>query len=253
VPNHALIGPDRFPPTSWSTVARAAGGASRPADPDALERLLRRYLRPLRVFLVQGMRVAPDRAEDLLQGFVTDRVLTGSLLPLADSRKGKFRALLKTALQNYVRSARRHDTAQKRAPAAASVVPLPESHGIPAPSQTPAEAFEVAWAREVLAEAIGRTEAHYREMGLRTTWLAFVERFLNPTLHGGTPPPCSDIAARLGLDSAHKVSNAVVTCSRALRQSIRAVVRGYAADEGAVDDEIRELREILRRGGQYGP
>ena len=238
-----------FPDTGWSTVGQATGDDE--SSRRALDRLLRRYIRPLQCHLISSMGIRPDRADDLVQGFVADRILTGNLLVLADRQRGKFRTLLTTALENYTKSAMRHDEALKRQPADVPVTSLPDSDVIPASAKTPPEAFEVAWAREVLAEALRRTESHYREAGRQEIWLAFELRALKPALHGEDPPSCAELASRLGLGSPQKVSNAVVTCGRALRQSIRSVIREYVADDSAVDDEVRELREILGRGRQY--
>jgi len=209
-------------------------------------------MRPLRCHLVYSKGIPPDQADDLVQSFITEKILGGDLLAIANRGRGKLRTLLRTALENHVKDEKRRERAKKRHPGKALLVSLPESDEVSAPSDGPAETFEVAWAREVLAEALRRTEAHYREAERGEIWLAFKLRVLNPTLYNEEPPSCADLASRLGFGSPQRVSNAVVTCSRALRQSIRSVLREDVADGSAVEEEIADLREILGRSGQYG-
>jgi hypothetical protein len=240
-----------FPKTGWSTVGQAAGEDD--AGREALDRLLRRYVRPLQCHLVGSMRIPADDAADLLQGFITDKIIAGRLLAAADRDRGRFRALLKTALENYVRSVERRGSTRRRRPTTGVFVSLSDCVEPLAPGVPVVDSFEIAWAREVLAEALRRTEAHYREGGRKEVWLAFERRVVGPAFRGERRPSCADLAACLKLDSAQAVSNAVVTCGRALRRHLQAVVREYAADETTVDAEVSELREILGRSGQYPP
>ena len=55
------------------------GQTSSDGQREALGVLLRRYLPALRTFLILDRRLTPERAEDLLQGFVTSKVLESLL------------------------------------------------------------------------------------------------------------------------------------------------------------------------------
>ena len=66
------LGP--FPVTQWSLVDRARRKDGSGFH-EALTVLLRRYLPALRAHLVIEKRMPLQRAEDLLQGFVTDKII----------------------------------------------------------------------------------------------------------------------------------------------------------------------------------
>ena len=77
----------RFPQTHWSLVGRAAASDDLLRQ-QALTDLLMAYLPGLRAFLVEIRRVPADLAEDLLQGFVADKVLAAGLLRHANQGRG---------------------------------------------------------------------------------------------------------------------------------------------------------------------
>ena len=79
-----------FPSTQWSLVDRAAAGDAK-ARQRALGDLLQRYLPALRAHLVFKKRIDQERAEDLVQGFVTNKVIEQGLIARADPGKGRFR------------------------------------------------------------------------------------------------------------------------------------------------------------------
>ena len=90
-----------FPSTPWSEVNRA-GQADPNARRGALSQLLVGYLPALKAHLVLAMRIPSDRADDLLQGFVSDKILGQGLIARADRERAKFRTFLLNALRNYV-------------------------------------------------------------------------------------------------------------------------------------------------------
>src|SRR5947208_800763 len=102
-----------FPVTAWSLVARAASATPEERSA-ALEALLRRYLPALRVRLVVDKRIENHKAEDLLQEFVTHKILEQDLIALADRAKGRFRTFVLTALDRYLIDQSRFELAAKR-------------------------------------------------------------------------------------------------------------------------------------------
>ena len=104
-----------FPATQWSLVDRARqkdGSGFR----EALSTLLHRYLPALGAHLVIEKRIERQRAEDLLQGFVADKVIEQDLLKRAEQSRGKFRSFLLVTLNHYMISQHRSDAAEKRSP-----------------------------------------------------------------------------------------------------------------------------------------
>src|SRR5678815_584864 len=91
-----------FPTTRWSLIERTqcADGAPVAAGRTAMGMVLTRYLPPLRAHLLRR-GIAADRVDDLLQGFIADKVLERDLLATADRERGRFRSFLITALNNY--------------------------------------------------------------------------------------------------------------------------------------------------------
>lgn len=237
---------ESFPTTRWFLVARAGqepSGGQRPA----LSELLQRYLPALRAHLVQTRHLAPDAADDVLQSFVATKFLAQNLAGQANPARGRFRTLLLTALDRFAVSEWRRQTARKRT--AEHAGPLDPQQSLPASSLPPAEAFDVAWARQVLSEAVRRIEAECRSAGRRELWGVFECRILLPTLEGRRPPEYAELVSRFGFRSPSQASNALLTAKRMFERTLRAVVGEYASSPGEVEDEIRDLRTILSRAG----
>jgi len=235
-----------FPTTHWSQVA-LAGLRGEEGRRRALGDLLRRYLPALRAHLVIQCGIPADRADDLLQAFVADKVLEEELIARADRRKGKFRTFLLAALHNFVLDQGRRESARKRSPERA-----PQSlDGIDPPVlDAPSRALDVAWAREVLAAAVEGLRAECFGSGRAEVWAVFEARLLGPILGGSAVVPYADLVARLAFRSAAQASNALITAKRQFVRHLRAVIGQYADDESEIDEEIAALRAALADPGQ---
>ena len=136
----------RFPTTQWTGVQRA--GQQNTFGRLALGELLTRYAAPLRAHLIFGRRLPRDSADDLLQAFICDRVLEQELVECAAQEKGKFRTFLLVALNRFVSNSLRDSKRQCRSPRQGACVEDAANAVDPQPG--PCEAFELAWARQVL-------------------------------------------------------------------------------------------------------
>src|ERR1051325_1091568 len=145
-----------FPNTRWSLIDRA-GGTGGTATREALESLLRRYLPAMLAHLVGRRKIDSHRAADLVQAFVSDKVIEHNLIARADQRRGKFRSFFLTALDRYAIDKIRQEQAQKRLPNQAL---LDESIEAIAIDATDSDPFDRAWAHEV----IDRSEEHTSEL-----------------------------------------------------------------------------------------
>jgi DNA-directed RNA polymerase specialized sigma24 family protein len=234
--------PDRlpsFPSTQWSLVL-CAGHASEDEKREALGALLRRYLPALRAHLLIGKTAPADQVDDLLQGFIADKVVGRDLIAKVRREKGKFRAFVAVALDRYVVSQLRRDRSTLRRPARGAVVPLDDND--PAdPTPSCHQAFNIAWAAEVVAEARQRMQAECEASGRADVWSVFTDRVVGPTLDGAVPTPYADLATRLGLASEAQAANLHVTGKRAFARALRLVVADYVGDERLVDDEVASL------------
>ena len=239
-----------FPATQWSLVDRARQGDDG-LRRQALAVLLHRYLPALRAHLVLARRMPPDRADDLLQNFVADKIIERNLLASAAPGRGKFRTFLLATLNNYTISAHRCAAAAKRAPAD-RVAELGEAAAAEqvAGGADPSEQFTYAWAKETVGEAVRRMRQECDSSGRADVWRVFEARVVRPALEGVEPVAYERLVRELGLAAPLQACSLLVTGKRMFLRNLRAVAGEYA-DDGAdgADSEIRELREILSRGG----
>ena len=238
-----------FPPTQWSLVDRAGQGSAGRGR-EALSTLLRRYLPALRAYLLFSLSLPPDRIEDLLQGFVADKIVEQNLVAYAEQRKGKFRSFLRVALRNYVMSCLRRDGAAARGPQGAQVVALPDDSGIAGTSDEPSREFNITWARQMVAEAVERMKAHCRQSARDDVWAVFEDRVVRPALDGQEPLPYGQLVQRLGLKAPVQACMLLATGKRMFARMLRAVAAEHVPPGQDPDREIEELRRIL---GGRGP
>jgi DNA-directed RNA polymerase specialized sigma24 family protein len=242
----ACGGREGFPSTHWPLVAQA-GLQDAEARREALGQLLVRYLPALQAHLVHRRRLSPDRAEDLVQEFVANKILEKDLIARADRRLGKFRTLLLTALDRFVKNKLRDEHAKKRAPGGAILAFDERSEGVPQRRQP--EAFDVAWARGLIAEALRRMQADCEELGRHDVWGVFQCRVVGPILEAAPPLGYAELVERFGFRSPVQASNVLTTAKRMYARALRSTVAQYAEDEQEIESEINELKDILARSG----
>jgi hypothetical protein len=240
----------RFPPTRWSLVARAAARAAnrRPH----LGELVCIYSPALRAHLVYARHFNPDRADDLLQSFLADKVVEQNLLGHADPARGKFRTFLLAALDRFAIDVMRYDSAVRRAPRS-RMMSLDEQTdtdagrrgGLGGGAPSVAAVFDRAWAQEVIAESVRRAQDEFQGAGRLDLWGVFEARVLLPATDGLAPPPHEELARRHGFASAGQAANALGTAKRTFTRHFRTVVSEYARSKAEVDEEIRDLWQIF--------
>lgn len=233
----------RFPTTHWSLVGRAADAI---AGRRALGELVHAYLPALRAHLTGPMQIEQHRADDLIQGFLTDKVLQQNMIALADPDRGRFRTFLLTALERFIIDTHRRDSARKRSPGSKLLDVDEHAHRLAA-HHNPSDAFDRAWACEVLGEVMRRMKRECETSGKAHLWGIFEARMLLPITDGSEPASHDDLSRLWKLDSPRQAANALGSAKRLFTRNFRAVVGEYAADETEVDAEIRELWEIFSR------
>lgn len=231
-----------FPVTPWSLIGRATQ-AGREEGKISLNELLKRYLPALRTHLIYAKRMTPDEADDLLQSFMADKIVEQGLVGSANRAQGKFRTFLLTALGRFHVSQIRKAQTQKRTPEQGMV--SYEEYHVPAASARPERNFEVAWAREIVAEATRRTQQECEAAGHNDVWQLLKGRILDPALAGVEPLSYNELVQRLGLRSPLHVSNLLVTGRRMYARNLRAVIAEYVRDEQEIEEEMRDLKSIL--------
>jgi DNA-directed RNA polymerase specialized sigma24 family protein len=231
-----------FPPTQWTMVRRA--GLADDQAREVLDVLLQKYLLALRTHLVIGRRISEDVADDLLQSFVTNKILERSIVSLADPARGRFRTFLLTALDRYVANQVRDQGRAKRSPTCRALAPLEIGFEPACRESSAAAAFDIAWARQVIAAALKRMEDECRT-DRPTLWMLFQHRVVAPAFEGVEAMDYEQMIQHFGFATPTQAANALVTAKRMFIRNLRAVVAEYADDDQDVDEEIRQLQAIL--------
>jgi RNA polymerase sigma-70 factor (ECF subfamily) len=230
-----------FPSTQWTELAVLARALAA-GDRQAAGPLIQRYQGPLRAYLTRERGIDADRADDLVQGFFLARVLTGNLLAHADQHRGRFRTLVLTALNNYVISERRYQSAAKRSPERLVSADGQDLEDRPSGSDSPSEVFESAWARQVLDEVLGRVRERCRQDGRPD--LAGV---LECRLLADRPAPYDELVRRFGYRTPSQVSTALRAARSLYARALREVLALEARGEGGVEELIADLLAILAK------
>lgn len=234
-----------FPATQWSLVERAKR-TDPPTQREALSLLLTRYLPALRTYLSTAKRVSAERADDLLQGFVTDKIVEQNLLSQAKQERGRLRSLLMVALDRYIVSHHRSETAAKRAPVGGVGTLAEGGYDVQAPNADALQSFNVEWARGLIAEAVARTKAECEQGDRTDLWRIFDARVVGPSLYGHEPVAYQQLVEELGLATPLQACALLTTAKRMFARNLRHVAAEYAGeDEVAIESELGDLRRIV--------
>jgi len=228
---------DRFPTTHWTMVRRAGGDAA------ALSDLLRAYLPALRRYLVSAKRLNPDRADDVLQEFVSVKFIQQNLAERARQDRGRFRTLVLTALDRFYISYCRAEQAEKRAANRAVSIDGELEHFEP-PAQGSQDVFALAWARQVIERVVARMVEECRANDREDLWGVFQGRLLGPLLEGHPQLEYAELVERYGFKSPTQAANALVTVKRMFQRHLWAVIGEYAP-EGEIETELDDLYRAL--------
>jgi DNA-directed RNA polymerase specialized sigma24 family protein len=231
-----------FPLTKWTAVETA--GSDSEASQIALGSLVNNYRRPLLHHLRTKFQANEEDAEDWVQAFLEQKVLTTKLLAKAKRNRGKFRTFLLNTLDNFVNDKLRRDRRQLRCPEGgwASFEEVEEL--IEDRSQEDRETED--WALSVVEQTVSRMrEVCERESDI-IRWAVFKERTLDPILEGTLPTPYENLVQRFGFKSPDEASNCLITGKRMFRRILEEVVAQYVGSDA--ETEIRELRRLLTGG-----
>ena len=228
-----------FPRTDWSELDQTG-------EPDEvrLDRLIRTYWAPLRIFLVATFPSLKDQADLLLQDFAEDKILKKGWLQRADRSRGKFRDFLKTSLRNFVLD--RLSRADVKNPP----VPLEDLTQEPPAAESPSEEFDLTWARTVLSQTLQRMEADCKNPAADQPrrgyiWEMFRLRLLEPIFEDSAPPPYEQLIQRFELKSPMDASNLLLSGKRIFKMHLGRVIQEYAGHDAATTAEIRDLEQFL--------
>lgn len=237
----------RFRTTRWSRI-RLAGEIGDPFQEEALQNILAQYLPALKEFVIGRFKVDPDRADDLMQSFVLEKILKKELISQADQKRGRFRSFLLNAIYNFVISEQRRADAQKRIPqqALVSVDQGLDGEGIQIIDPETKQQFDRTFMKQVLAEVIDRMRHHCEKIKRPEIWEVFQVRLLNPALAGDKPLDYDKLVQRFGFRSPIHASNILMSGKRMFARVLKSVVGQYSLNNEEFDEEIRYLQNFLK-------
>jgi hypothetical protein len=237
--------PEQFPTTRWSQVNRAGGQDAAQAS-QALGSLLQNYLPALRAHLVQLKQIDEHPADDILQAFVATKFLEHNLPAHADRARGRFRTLVLTALDRFIVSERRWNSARKRSADQASLLDNESLEAlVPVDRDRSADPYDVEWARVLLLRTAKQMEDECRSSGRQDIWGVFRARVLCPAVEGADPVDYAQLADEFGLRSPSQATNILITAKRMFQRILRSIVGEYACSPEDIEEEIQDLFRAL--------
>jgi len=226
-----------FPQTHWSLVQRA-GISDEASRLEALTVLLQRYSPALHSYL-RIKHIDVDNRNELLQGFIAEKLMDPGFLQRADPNRGRFRTFILVSLDNYVADAYRKAVIRRTVTLSESTTPLRASEA--------EAAVETAWARELVRNVLHQMQQYCRDNDRGDLWTVFEGRVLRQAFGTDEPISYEVLAAEAGVDSPTKAANLLVSAKRLYERLLRRAIGEYEQDEKAIDAEIAELRKALSR------
>jgi hypothetical protein len=228
-----------FPSTNWPLLSgsrrRTAAGCR---DLEAVACL---YMPALRRYLMFVKRLRQDEADDLVQSFLLDKLVSRRLLDHADQHRGRFRNLLVKALENYLRSKHRVVEVRRKRTQPLDMVADDAS----AASVDPAVAFERQWAESVLTRALAETREYLTKTGQLRVWQVFERRLVKPMIDGIPAAPYEELVREFGFATPLQAANVLTTAKRAFDRELRQLLSEGVPDGTSVDAELREFLLIF--------
>ncbi len=221
----------------------AAGQAVSRESRGALESLCRAYWFPVYAYVRRHASIAVD-AQDLTQGFFA-HLLDKEALGKAHPDRGRFRAFLLTALQNFLANERDKARAEKRG-GGKSVLSLDFDSGEsryqiePSHELTPEKLFERRWVLTLLDQVLESLRRELVDEGKESHF----EQLKGGIAGEMTSEGYEQAAAALGLTAA-AAKQAAYRLRKRYRELFRLEVARTVAEDAEVDDEIGRLLGIL--------
>ena len=203
---------------------------------DALGILLKRYQPALLSFLCRVQKMSEEEAAELLQAFVSDKVLEYQLLRHAQEGRGRFRTFLLTSLKRFAvdqfRSRERLlDT---------------QSGMSPRPSTPDADALvQAAWARALIHGVLESMRRECETNDRMDIWKVFECRIVKPLFESSPTISYEELAKACQITSPTQAANLLVTGKRMYARLLRQAVAEYEMRQEEIDHEIDELSILL--------
>lgn len=231
-----------FPETTWGMIARMEDSDS-PEFQNALETLIRRYWKPIYLYIRAGFRKSNEDAKDLTQTFFL-WAMEKNIWSRYRTSLGSFRGYLKALLKNFLVDHERALQCLKRG-GNVTFVEFDESSLPTEPRTAPAapaeldRIFDDAWASEILERAVRAVRTLFTNTGRADQFRCYREYDQAPE---DRRPTYAELAERMGVKEA-TVRNHLFAVREALRKEIQAELALLTRGERELAEEWRVLFE----------
>jgi RNA polymerase sigma factor (sigma-70 family) len=224
----AIGGPrDRFPTTHLSLLEATAAGLGN----EALERVIALYWKPVYRFIRLKFGKGNEDTKDLTQGFFAS-ALERDFFARFDPAKASFRTYLRMAVERFAANQHAAATRQKRG----GQIEFETLANQAIASESPEQAFEREWQRQLFSLAVDDLRAHCDAAGKQLQFRIFQEYDLvqNERLS------YADLAVRHGI-SESSVTNHIAWARRMLRGFVNERLRGTTSGASELHEEMRRI------------
>jgi len=202
-----------------------------------LAELCTKYWKPLYCYL-RTSGFDNDKAKDLVQGFLTEKVIDREIIRQADKTKGKLRTFLLTAIRNYAinieRSGKRH-------------VDIDKVAEVSDESKDPEDAYDRAWADQLLQDVLDQLRLECCGRGKTAHWRLFNEWLLELRADRQRPQ-MKDLCEKCGIENTAQAYHMIENVKRRFRSILRQHLRVLVNFDEEVDDEIHNFINIFQKG-----
>jgi RNA polymerase sigma-70 factor (ECF subfamily) len=242
-----------FATTQWHVVRQATEGPDR-RRVEALNDICARYVPAMVEYIKRQFHVTEDVAEDMVQQFVTDRVLSKDILSQAVQTKGRFRTFLMTSIRHFVCDQIRRESSMKRCPPN-GFVPLEDmqTETTAALEQEEQRVFDQGFVRQIIGEAIHRTHELCVKRNQTDIWEILHERVLAPHIEEVQPESYDILVQELGLRNRAEAQNKLATGKRIFQRCYQQVIEEFTESAQEFEEEWHYLSRFFAPTRQETP
>ncbi len=202
-------------------------------------------------YIHRRFQLSEEACQDLLQGFFLEKLLKRELLAKADQERGRFRSFLLQAINHHILDEFKKSRTQKRMPEGGwqSLNNLVENGGDIA-DEVNHNAFDDAFVKQVIAEAIQGTHAYCMDKHLEDVWEILHARILGPLLEEADPVPYERLAEELGLTNTSEAQNRLATAKRIFQRQFKKILKETTATDDDLAAEIKLLTQFLKKSSK---
>jgi RNA polymerase sigma-70 factor (ECF subfamily) len=225
-PDTAIGGPRaHFPSTQLSLLEATAAGLSS----EALDRVIALYWKPVYHFIRLKFRTNNEDAKDLTQGFFA-AALQRDFFARFDPVKASFRTYLRMAVERFAANEHAAAKSQKRG----GDVEFETVEEQLVATESPEQAFEREWQRQLFSLALSDLRAHCDRLGKQLQFSVFQAYDLAESER----PSYAELAMRHGV-SEMSVTNYLAWARRLLRRFVTERLRGTTSGSQELHQEMR--------------